>query len=492
MSDTPPDTEIPPPEEPRRLSAKLARLRIAGFKSFAESTLVEIMPGLTGIVGPNGCGKSNVVESLRWAMGESSARSLRGGEMDDVIFAGTSTRPARNLAEVTIFLEEAPGVAPAPLERETELEIVRRLTRGEGSSYRINGREVRQRDVQTMFADLASGPRANGMVSQGRVSQLIAAKPEERRTVLEEAAGISGLRARKHEAELKLRQAENNLARAEDLVAQLDAQQESLGRQAKQAARYRNISGLIRDAEAALLALQVARAALAMDAAEKAAQEARASTRAAEAEAERATIAHYEAERAIPTPRMAEAEARTALERRRIEAEGVEAALARAVAALEGASNTAAQLSADLAHAQAVEEDAKANETRLTREDAGLASAESALPARLAETETLLASTEAEARAREAAAETATQHAAEAAAQANQVASELAFAEQRHGRLAEQAQRLVTEHAAAEAAAVPPEALEQAAAAVIAAETRLSEARAALETAEAARIATAA
>ena len=235
------------------------RLRISGFKSFAEPTSVEILPGLTGIVGPNGCGKSNVVEALRWAMGESNARSLRGGEMEDVIFAGTAGRASRNIAEVTLFLDEAVGRAPPPFHEQAELEIVRRIERGSGSAYRINGREARARDVQTLFADLASGARASAMVSQGRVGALVGAKPEDRRMLLEEAANITGLHARRHEAELKLRAAEANLARAEDLRAQLEGQLGNLKRQARQASRYRNISGAIRAAEAELLSLQRAR-----------------------------------------------------------------------------------------------------------------------------------------------------------------------------------------------------------------------------------------
>ena len=169
-------------------SAKLTRLRIAGFKSFAEPTLVEVMPGLTGIVGPNGCGKSNIVEALRWAMGETNARTMRGGEMDDVIFAGTSSRASRNVAEVTLTLEEAAGLAPPPNADTAELEISRKIERGAGSAFRVNGRELRARDVQTMFADIGSGARSSAMVSQGRVAALIQAKPEDRRAVLEEAA----------------------------------------------------------------------------------------------------------------------------------------------------------------------------------------------------------------------------------------------------------------------------------------------------------------
>ena len=190
------------------MTASLVRLRIAGFKSFAEPVTVEILPGLTGVIGPNGCGKSNVAEALRWAMGESSARSLRGGEMDDVIFAGTAARPGRNLAEVTLTLEDAAGLAPPPLHDAPELQVSRRIERGAGSQYRVNGREARARDVQTLFADLAGGARSSAMVGQGRVAALIGARPEERRAVLEEAAGIAGLHARRAEAETKLRAAE--------------------------------------------------------------------------------------------------------------------------------------------------------------------------------------------------------------------------------------------------------------------------------------------
>ena len=226
----PPAEDNTQPEEPGRTeaqveaarSARLTRLRIAGFKSFAEPTLVEVMPGLTGVVGPNGCGKSNIVEALRWAMGETNARTMRGGEMDDVIFAGTASRASRNYAEVTLTLEEATGLAPPPNQDQPELEIVRRIERGAGSAFRVNGRELRARDVQTMFADIGSGARSSAMVSQGRVAALIQAKPEDRRAVLEEAAGIAGLRARRHEAELKLRQAENNLSRAEDLLNEME------------------------------------------------------------------------------------------------------------------------------------------------------------------------------------------------------------------------------------------------------------------------------
>ncbi|WP_242481962.1 AAA family ATPase, partial [Paracraurococcus ruber] len=411
-------------QERAQLRATLARLRIAGFKSFAEATTVEVMPGLTGIVGPNGCGKSNVVEALRWAMGETSARSMRGGEMEDVIFAGTATRPGRNLAEVTLYLEEAQGLAPPPNADAADLEIVRKIARGEGSSFRVNGREVRARDVQTMFADIGSGARASAMVSQGKVAAMIGAKPEERRQVLEEAAGISGLRARRHEAELKLRQAETNLTRAEDLLGQLETQKGSLQRQARQANRYRNISGLVRQAEAEWLSLLQARAQAALEVARAGFEQAAAATRRAEAEAEAAAIRSFEAEKALTAGlREAEAEARTALERRRIETEGLEAAETRARAALEAAEARLGQISRDLAHAREVEADAAAAERRLAQEQATLAADADSLPTRLADAEAALEAAAEAARDAERAANLATEEAASLAARVNAAAA---------------------------------------------------------------------
>ncbi|MBM3561154.1 MAG: hypothetical protein FJX53_15040, partial [Alphaproteobacteria bacterium] len=229
------------------------RLRLTGFKSFVDNTELDIRPGLTGIVGPNGCGKSNLVEALRWVMGETSARQMRGGEMDDVIFGGTSDRPARNIAEVTLGLDNADRTAPAEWNGETEIEIARRIEREHGSAYRVNGREVRARDVQLLFADQATGARSTALVSQGRVAALIAAKPADRRLLLEEAAGITGLHSRRHEAELRLRAAETNLARVDDVLATLDVQLQGLQRQARQARRYRKLSELLRSAEAVVL-----------------------------------------------------------------------------------------------------------------------------------------------------------------------------------------------------------------------------------------------
>ena len=219
-------------------------LRLSGFKSFVEPTELLIQPGLTGIVGPNGCGKSNLVEGLRWVMGETSAKQMRGGEMDDVIFGGTADHPARNLAEVILTLDNAERGAPSQFNDDDEIEVTRHIERGMGSTFRVNGREVRARDVQLLFADASSGSKSTALVSQGRIGAIVQAKPTDRRHLLEEAAGISGLHSRRHEAELRLSAAETNLTRLDDVVRQLDEQLKNLKKQARQATRYRNISGI--------------------------------------------------------------------------------------------------------------------------------------------------------------------------------------------------------------------------------------------------------
>jgi chromosome segregation protein len=239
---------------------KFKRLRIVGFKTFVEHTEFLIEPGLTGIVGPNGCGKSNLVEALRWVMGEASHKAMRAAGMDDVIFNGNNGRPARNTAEVGMTLDNTGRTAPAQFNGEDTLEVSRRIEREEGSTYRINGREVRARDVQMLFADASSGARSPALVHQGRIGEIIQAKPEQRRRVLEEAAGISGLHARRHEAEIRLRAAEQNLARLEDVIGQLTSQIEALKRQARQAVRYRALSESVRKSEAALFHVRVVEA----------------------------------------------------------------------------------------------------------------------------------------------------------------------------------------------------------------------------------------
>ena len=232
---------------------KFNRLRLLGFKSFVDASEFVIERGLTGVVGPNGCGKSNLVEALRWVMGENSYKNMRASGMDDVIFSGSGTRPARNTAEVTLFLDNADRTAPASFNDADELQVSRRIEREAGSVYRINGKEARAKDVQLLFADQSTGARSPSMVGQGRIGELIQAKPQARRALLEEAAGISGLHTRRHEAELRLRGAEQNLERLEDVVGELQGQIESLKRQARQAVRFKNLSADIRKAEATLL-----------------------------------------------------------------------------------------------------------------------------------------------------------------------------------------------------------------------------------------------
>ena len=235
---------------------KFKELEVSGFKSFAEKTNFYIERGLTGIVGPNGCGKSNVVEALRWCMGETSAKSLRGLGMEDVIFNGTSDLPSKNICEVSIKLENDEDIAQ--YKNTPEIEIKRKLEKDKGSKYFINGKEVRAKDVQILFADLSTGPHSPSMVSQGRVGALITAKPTDRRAILEEAAGIAGLHARRHEAELRLNAAENNLKKADDVTRQIENQLKNLLKQAEEASKYKEISDEIRRYEAAIIFLNAA------------------------------------------------------------------------------------------------------------------------------------------------------------------------------------------------------------------------------------------
>ena len=229
---------------------KFDRLRIVGFKSFCEPTEFIIESGLTGIVGPNGCGKSNLVEAMRWVMGENSYKNMRASGMDDVIFSGSGNRPSRNTAEVGLVLDNTSRTAPSAFNDAEMIEVTRRIEREEGSTYRVNGKEVRARDVQLLFADASTGARSPAMVRQGQIGEIISAKPQQRRRILEEAAGIAGLHSRRHEAELRLKAAEDNLNRLEDVLKQIDQQADSLRRQARQASRYKNLASDIRRNEA--------------------------------------------------------------------------------------------------------------------------------------------------------------------------------------------------------------------------------------------------
>src|SRR6202453_2130085 len=226
-------------EADRRVTTmKFERLRLTGFKSFCDSAEFRIEPGLTGVVGPNGCGKSNLVEALRWVMGESSFKNMRASGMEDVIFSGSGRRPSRNNAEVGLTLSNSDRRAPAAFNDSETIEVTRRIERDAGSTYRVNGKEVRARDVQLLFADASTGARSPSLVRQGQIGEIISAKPQARRLILEEAAGVSGLHSRRHEAELRLKGADDNLTRVEDVLKQIDAQVDSLKRQARQAKRH--------------------------------------------------------------------------------------------------------------------------------------------------------------------------------------------------------------------------------------------------------------
>ncbi len=236
---------------------KFKKLELTGFKSFFDKTTFFIEDGLTGIVGPNGCGKSNIVESLRWCMGETSAKSMRGSGMEDIIFSGTSNRPEKNFSEVSIFIENKDKSGPSQYSNLDEILVKRKIERNKGSKYFINEKEVRARDAQTFFADLSTGAHSPSLISQGKIGQLVTAKPEERRSILEEAAGISGIHARRHEAENRLSAAENNLKRADELKKQQEKQLYNLKKQAEEATKYKEISQLIKKTEAGLYYLKL-------------------------------------------------------------------------------------------------------------------------------------------------------------------------------------------------------------------------------------------
>ena len=351
---------------------QIERLRLAGFKSFVEPVELVIAPGLTGIVGPNGCGKSNLVEALRWVMGETSARRLRGGEMDDVIFGGSGSRPARNLAEVALTLDNGARDAPLAFNDSAAIEVSRRLVRGAGSTYRINGREARARDVQLLFADAAAGPHSGALVGQGRIGALLAATPRERRVLLDEAAGTAGLYARRHEAELRLRAAEENLARLDDVTATLMAQIETLKKQARQAARYRRLGEQIREAEARLLRVRWRQAAGDAERLAAALRSAECDLAAAGEDALACERARAEADAGMPRLRLRQSTAAAELQRLGHAREVFEQELARVTAARAEAERRVAQIAADRARETARLADAETALAKLAGDRASL------------------------------------------------------------------------------------------------------------------------
>ncbi|MEM0976428.1 MAG: chromosome segregation protein SMC [Pseudomonadota bacterium] len=300
-----------------------SKLRLTGFKSFVDPTELIIADGLTGVVGPNGCGKSNLLEALRWVMGESRPTAMRGGGMEDVIFAGASSRPARNHAEVALFIDNKDRLAPPGFNDADWLEVIRRITRDAGSAYKSNGKDVRARDVQMLFADASTGAHSPALVRQGQISELINAKPKARRRVLEEAAGISGLYQRRHDAELKLKGAETNLLRVEDVIEQLENQLGSLAKQARQAKRYREIGAELRQSEGLLLYRRWREAETTREAAENELRGALTRTAEAEGSASKAERLREAAEGKIPPLREELAIAEAILQRTKIERDSI-------------------------------------------------------------------------------------------------------------------------------------------------------------------------
>ncbi|HKD29216.1 MAG TPA: AAA family ATPase [Xanthobacteraceae bacterium] len=351
----------------------LKRLRLIGFKSFVEPADFLIEPGLTGVVGPNGCGKSNLVEALRWVMGEASHKAMRAAGMDDVIFSGNNNRPARNTAEVAITIDNTSRTAPAQFNGEDALEVSRRIEREEGSTYRVNSREVRARDVQMLFADASTGARSPALVHQGRIGEIIQAKPEQRRRVLEEAAGISGLHARRHEAELRLRAAEQNLARLEDVIGQLSGQIDALKRQARQAVRYRTLSQNVRKAEAALFHVRLVSAKREVDDATRAHETAVREVVERTAAQTTATTSQAIAAANLPGLREGEAAAAAVLARLINARDALEREEARAKERIAELERRLVQLGADIERERKQSVDAEATLTRLSAEQETLA-----------------------------------------------------------------------------------------------------------------------
>lgn len=355
---------------------KFTRLRLTGFKTFVEPTEMLIEPGLTGIVGPNGCGKSNLVEAMRWVMGESSYKAMRAEGMDDVIFGGSTTRPARNTAEVVLVVDNGDRSAPAVFNDADMLEISRRIEREAGSSYRINGREARARDVQILFADASSGSRSPSMVRQGQIGEIVGAKPTARRRLLEEAAGVAGLHARRHEAEMRLRAAETNLTRLEDVIGQISGQLDALRRQSRQASRYRVLSADIRKAEAALLWLRWLEAEAGLGEASRALDLAVREVAARTVQQGEAARAAAVAAHGIPALREADAAAAAALQRLTLARGELDREEARAGARREELDRRLAQLGGDMERERALEKDAGEMLERLAQEAEELAIAQ--------------------------------------------------------------------------------------------------------------------
>ncbi len=364
---------------------RFTRLRLNGFKSFVDPTDLVIHPGLTGVVGPNGCGKSNLLEAMRWVMGENRPTAMRGGGMDDVIFAGAATRGARNFAEVSIVIDNSDRLAPSGFNDQDQIEIVRRITRDAGSAYKANAKDVRARDIQMLFADASTGAQSPALVRQGQISELINAKPKNRRRILEEAAGISGLYQRRHEAELRLQATETNLTRIDDVIEALAQQLGALARQARQAARYREIGEELRRSEGMLLFRRWREADDGRAAADAALRERIVAASRAEAAARAAGQARALTEDALPPRREEEAIAAALLQRLLVSRDQLADQEVQAQARIDTLRGRIEQLGRDLEREAGLNHDAVETIARLEWEQTQIAQAQEGHEARLAE-----------------------------------------------------------------------------------------------------------
>ena len=458
------------------------RLRLVGFKSFVDPTEVQIEPGLTGVVGPNGCGKSNVLEGLRWVMGANSAKAMRGQGMDDVIFAGAAGRPPRSHAEVQLTIDNAQRRAPQPFTDAAVLEVSRRIDRGQGSTYRINGKEVRARDVQLLFADASTGANSPALVRQGQISELIAAKPQNRRRILEEAGGVAGLHTRRHEAELRLRAAETNLDRLDDIGRELETTLTRLKREARQAEKYKKISAEIRALQAALLYVRWNDARVAAETAAdelKAADRAVAETAGASAAAQTAAL---KAQEALKPAREEDAVAGALLHRASLERDRLDMAEQAARAEIERLAAETMRIAADIKRETGMATDAEGELARVATALEALAAEIAAAPERGPELEAALAAAEDARRAADAEVE---RVAGAVAAVEARVSAESARKRDAEARVTRAEQTLAAAQREREALG-PLETPEIAAAqeALTTAQAQLAAARAAVETAE--------
>ena len=458
------------------------RLRLSGFKSFVDATDFRIEPGLTGVVGPNGCGKSNLLEGLRWVMGANSAKAMRGSGMDDVIFSGSGGRPGRNHAEVTLTIDNADGTAPVGLGGHPVLEVVRRIDRGAGSTYRVNGKEVRARDVQLLFADASTGANSPALVRQGQISELIAAKPQNRRLILEEAAGVSGLHSRRHEAELKVRAAEANLERLDDLAKELDASLGRLKREARQAERYKKLANQIRALQGAVLYARWAEARGALARIDAEAMTVGAGAERATRAAAAASAAAIESEAAIRPLRDEETTAAAILHRLEIEKDRLDREFEGAAAEVARLQAEIARLTADAGREGQIVEDAGRALARLEAEARQLEVEIETAPERLPQLAAKAEATDAVRRAADAEVERLATEIAAAEADRRSAETRVEEARARLARTTRALDQTKLDRAALGPAEDPR--LVAAETGLAAAETALAEARAALESAE--------